>query len=40
MYQSHPTGITTDVLDVTDSDAVKKMADKYPDVNVLFNCAG
>ncbi|XP_065906284.1 dehydrogenase/reductase SDR family member 6-like [Dysidea avara] len=33
-------GITTDVLDVTDSDAVKKMADKYPDVNVLFNCAG
>ena len=33
-------GIVTDVLDVTNGDDVKKMAEKYPNVNVLFNCAG
>ena len=33
-------GIITDVLDVTNGADVKKMAEKYSDVNVLFNCAG
>lgn len=27
-------------LDVTDASAVKAIASEYPDVNVLFNCAG
>lgn len=33
-------GATTRVLDVTDPDAVKAIAAEFPQVNVLYNCAG
>ncbi len=34
------TGATTRVLDVTDAHAVKAIASDFPEVNVLYNCAG
>ena len=33
-------GATTRVLDVTDAEAVKAIASEFPEVNVLYNCAG
>ncbi len=33
-------GVTTHVLDVTDSGAVERVAKEAGDVNVVFNCAG
>ncbi|ESQ83501.1 oxidoreductase [Asticcacaulis sp. AC466] len=33
-------GATTRRLDVTDASAVKAIAEEFPDVNVLYNCAG
>ncbi len=33
-------GATTRVLDVTDPNAVKAIAAEFPQVNVLYNCAG
>jgi 2-keto-3-deoxy-L-fuconate dehydrogenase len=34
------TGATTRVLDVTNAEAVKAIAAEFPEVNVLYNCAG
>ncbi len=34
------TGATTRVLDVTNGEAVKAIAAEFPNVNVLYNCAG
>ena len=34
------TGATTRVLDVTNAEAVKAIASEFPEVNVLYNCAG
>ena len=33
-------GVITRVLDVTNADAVKAIASEFPEVNVLYNCAG
>ena len=33
-------GATTRTLDVTDGEAVKAIASEFPEVNVLYNCAG
>ena len=33
-------GIETRTLDVTDKEAIKKLADDFIRVNILFNCAG
>jgi 2-keto-3-deoxy-L-fuconate dehydrogenase len=33
-------GVTTRVLDVTNAEAVKAIASEFPEVNVLYNCAG
>ena len=33
-------GATTRVLDVTNAEAVKAIAAEFPEVNVLYNCAG
>ncbi len=39
--QSERPSIKIDVLDVTKSEDVKAMlTEKYPQLNVLFNCAG
>ncbi|WP_027833338.1 SDR family oxidoreductase [Maritalea myrionectae] len=34
------TGCAIKVLNVMDKDAIKAIADEYPDIDVLFNCAG
>ncbi len=34
------TGMTTRVLDVTKAEAVTAIASEFPEVNVLYNCAG
>jgi 2-keto-3-deoxy-L-fuconate dehydrogenase len=34
------TGCATKVLNVMDKDAIKAVADEYPYIDVLFNCAG
>lgn len=34
------TGCATKVLNVMDKDAIKAIAEKYPNIDVLFNCAG
>ncbi len=39
LAQEHPS-IRTELLDVTDADAVAGAAERHPDVDVLFNCAG
>ena len=33
-------GVTARTVDVTDATAVKELAEEFPDVNVLYNCAG
>jgi 2-keto-3-deoxy-L-fuconate dehydrogenase len=33
-------GVEARALDVTDADAIRAIAAEYPDVNVLYNCAG
>lgn len=34
------TGCATKVLNVMDKDAIKAIAEEYPNIDVLFNCAG
>lgn len=38
--QSEAKNITVEYLDVTDSKQIQEFANKYPQVDVLFNCAG
>ncbi|MDO4435465.1 MAG: SDR family oxidoreductase [Cardiobacteriaceae bacterium] len=38
--QAEHENIQTEVLDVTDSKAIAAFCEKYPQTNVLFNCAG
>ena len=40
MLGTTTSGVTTRVLDVTDSGAVERVAKEAGDVNVVFNCAG